>query len=118
MVAVASEICQHLSAKGVATLGVTAIAASMRRTTILWIFLLALPSLSAVPRDRAISFIGEASENQTFRKSIGHGLDFVLVPSSMGGDIIGWTISVSPQDKPAGRECDDFVAEHAQHPLP
>jgi len=76
----------------------------MKRAFILCILLATLPSLGAGPSDRSISFVGEVSEGQTFRKSIGHGLDFVLTPSDSG-----WTIEVSPHDKPTDRECDDFL---------
>jgi len=82
---------------------------SMRRVTILWLLFFTLSSLSAASQDRPITFSGEASEGQTFRRSIGNGLDFVLMPVSMGGGITGWTIEVSPQGKPSDPECNDFV---------
>jgi hypothetical protein len=81
----------------------------MRRVTILWLLFLTLSSFSAASQDRSITFSGEASEGQTFRKSIGQGLDFVLIPVSMGGGITGWTIEVSPQGKPPAPECEDFL---------
>lgn len=49
------------------------------------------------------TFSGEVSEGQTFRKSIGHGLNFALTPSSLGDS--GWVIEVSPQDKPSDPGC-------------
>ncbi|MGD0458665.1 MAG: hypothetical protein ABSC21_13090 [Terriglobia bacterium] len=79
----------------------------MRRVTILWLLFFTQSSLSAASQDRSITFSGEASEGQTFRKSIGNGLDFVLMPSS--GWSTGWTIEVSPQGKPSDPECNDFV---------
>ena len=52
------------------------------------------------------SFSGEASAGQSFRKSIGHGLDFVLISDSMQpGVITGWTIEISPQGASADAEC-------------
>jgi hypothetical protein len=81
----------------------------MRRVDILWLLFFTLSSLSAAPQDRSITFSGEASEGQTFRKSIGQGLDLVLIPVSMGGGITGWTIEVSPQGKPSDPECNDFA---------
>jgi hypothetical protein len=79
----------------------------MRRVAILWLVFFALSSLSAASQDRSITFLGEASEGQTFRKSIGHGLDFALMPSS--GWSTGWTIEVLPQGKPSAPECGDFL---------
>lgn len=81
----------------------------MRKATTLWLFFVALSSLSAGSQDHSIRFTGEASEGQAFRKSIGHGLDFVLMPASMGGGITGWTIEVSPQGQSSDPECDHFA---------
>jgi hypothetical protein len=81
----------------------------MRRVAILWLVCFALSSLSAASQDRSVTIVGEVTEGQTFRKSIGHGLDFVLMPSSWGDDITGWTLEVSPQGKPTDPECDDFL---------
>jgi hypothetical protein len=57
----------------------------------------ALSSLSAISQESPVTFTGEAVEGQSFRKSIGWGLDFVLEPNSDGDT--GWTIEVSPQGK-------------------
>jgi len=76
---------------------------------ILWLVGFALSNLSAAAQDRNFTFTGEASEGKSFRKDIGHGLDFVLTPASMGGGITGWTIEISPQGKPSDPECGDFV---------
>jgi hypothetical protein len=83
----------------------------MRRVAILWLFFVALSSVSAGSQDRSISFSGQVSQGQTFRKSIGHGLDFVLTPISgqQSGDLTGWTIGVSPQGQPSDPECKDFA---------
>ena len=70
-------------------------------------FVLALSSISAAPQDRSVTFTGEATEGQTFRKNIGHGLDFVLMPNSIG--ITGWTLEVSPQGTPSDPDCRDFL---------
>ena len=82
---------------------------SVKRAAILWVFLVALASLSAGAQDHSISFSGEVTQGQTFRKSVGHGLDFVLTPSSMGGGITGWIIQVSPHGQTVDPECTDFV---------
>lgn len=73
------------------------------------LFFLALSSVSAAPQDRSVAFLGEATEGQTFRKNIGHGLAFVLMPDSMGGGITGWTIAISPQGKASDPDCEDFL---------
>jgi hypothetical protein len=56
--------------------------ASLKGAAILWVFFAALSSVSAGSQDRSIGFSGQVSQGQTFRKSIGHGLDFVLTPIS------------------------------------
>jgi hypothetical protein len=81
----------------------------MRAAAILWLFFGTLSSLSGGLQDHSIRFGGEASQGQTFRKSIGHGLDFLLRPNSAQlGVITGWTIEVSPQGQPSDPECRDF----------
>ncbi len=80
----------------------------MKRVANLGLIFLALSSLRAAPQDRSVTFIGEATEGQTFRKSIGHGLDFVLTPNLMGGGITGWIIEISPQGTPSDPGCKDF----------
>ena len=84
---------------------------SVKRAAILWVFLVALASLSSGAQDHSISFSGEVSQGQTFRKSIGHGLDFVLMPlpEPQSGDLTGWTIAVSPQGRSSDPECKDFA---------
>jgi len=82
---------------------------SVKRAAILWMFLVALASLSSGAQDHSVSFSGEVSQGQTFRKSIGHGLDFVLTPSSTEDGTTGWTIQVSPQGQTVDPECTDFV---------
>jgi hypothetical protein len=72
-------------------------------------FVLALSSVSAAQQDRSATITGEATEGQPFRKSISHGLDFVLMPDSMGSGITGWTLEVSPQGTPANPDCKDFL---------
>lgn len=79
----------------------------MRRVAILWLVFLALSSLNAASQDNLVTFTGEASEGQTFRKDIGHGLDLVLMPNSDGDT--GWTIEVSPQGKAFDPECGDLL---------
>lgn len=79
----------------------------MRRVAILWLVFLAFSSLNAASQDNLVTFTGEASEGQTFRKDIGHGLDLVLMPNSDGDT--GWTIEVSPQGKPFDPECGDLL---------
>lgn len=81
----------------------------MRILAVLWLALFALSSLGTDSPGLSLTFAGEATEGQTFRKGIGHGLEFVLMPSSMGDGISGWTIMVSPQVKPSDPECADFV---------
>ena len=80
---------------------------AMKRIVSLGLIFLALLSVSAAPQDRSVVFTGEATEGKTFRKSIGHALDFVLMPDS-GGET-GWTIEVLPAGKPANPDCEDFV---------
>jgi hypothetical protein len=79
----------------------------MKRIPNLGLIFLALSSIGAAPQDRSVAFIGEATEEQTFRKSIGGGLDFVLMPNSDGDT--GWTIAISPQDKESDPDCEDFL---------
>ena len=79
----------------------------MKRLAILWMAFIVLSSLSAASQDHPFTFAGEATEGLTFRKDIGHGLDFVLMPNS--GDETGWTIEVVPQVKPSNPECEDFL---------
>lgn len=72
-------------------------------------FLLLLPlGLAASPDDRRITFTGELSEGQTFRRDIGRGLDLVLEPSP--GETTGWTLEVLPQGKTSGSACGDLLA--------
>lgn len=82
---------------------------SVKRVAILWLFFVALSGVSARSQDRSISFSGAVSQGQTFRKSIGHGLEFVLTPSSRGGGITGWTIQVSPHGQTSDPQCRDFA---------
>ena len=64
---------------------------------------------TAAPSER-ITFTGEVSENQTFRRSIGHGLELELQPTDMDpGNITGWTIGVAPAERPSDPECADYV---------
>ncbi|MFZ0964507.1 MAG: hypothetical protein WAO35_26890 [Terriglobia bacterium] len=81
----------------------------MRRVANVWLIFFAFSSFGAAPPDRSVTFIGEATEGQTFRKDIGHGLDFVLMPDAGGRRITGWTIEVSPQGKPSDPQCEDFL---------
>jgi hypothetical protein len=82
---------------------------AMKRIVNLGLILVALSGVSTARQDHLVTFVGEATEGQTFRKSIGSGLDFVLMPDSMGGGITGWTIEVSPQGTPSDPECKDFL---------
>ena len=79
----------------------------MKRAAIVWMILLAISTYRVVAADSSTTFEGEVSEGQTFRKSIGHGLEFILMPSV--DESTGWTIEVSPQGKPSDPECEDFV---------
>jgi hypothetical protein len=79
----------------------------MKRVAILWLVFFALSSLSAVSQDRPLTFTGEAFEGKPFRKDIGHGLDFVLMPNADGST--GWTIEVLPQRTPSDLDCNDFA---------
>jgi hypothetical protein len=81
----------------------------MRKSAFFFIslFFLALSSISAAPQDRLVTFVGETTEGQTFRKSIGRGRDFVLMPNSNGET--GWTLEVSPQGRPSDPDCKDFL---------
>ena len=81
----------------------------MRSAAVLWLLFVAFSGPSASSQDRSISFSGEVSEGQTFRKSVGHGLDLVLTPASMGDGISGWTIEVSPQGQPSDPECTNYA---------
>jgi hypothetical protein len=74
---------------------------------ILWLVFFALSNLSVVSQARPLTFTGEASEGRTFRKDIGHGLDFVLMPNS--DESTGWTIEVLPQRTPSDLDCNDFA---------
>jgi hypothetical protein len=79
------------------------------RVTLLCLVFFALLSLGAVSQDHPLTFTAEVSAGKTFRRSIGHGLDLVLVPDSTEGSISGWTIEVSPQIKASNPECTDFL---------
>lgn len=79
------------------------------RATILVLVFTALSTFNGQSQDRTITFSGQVSEGQPFSRSIGHGLDFVLTPASMGDDITGWTIEVSPQGEPPAPECNHFA---------
>ncbi len=82
----------------------------MRGTAILCLFFGTLSSLGGGLQDHSTRFGGEVSQGQTFRKGIGHGLDFVLMPSSEhSGWYTGWTIKISPQGQPSDPDCDDFA---------
>jgi len=80
----------------------------MRRTLIAWLIFTALAGASVSSQERPLKFSGEVSEGQMFRKSLGHGLDFVLAPTREP-EITGWTVKVSPRDKPLDAECADFL---------
>jgi len=82
---------------------------SVKKAAILSAFLVILPTLGADAQGQLITFPGEVSQGQTFRRSIGHGLDFVLTAASWGDDITGWTIQVSPQGRVSDPECTDFA---------
>jgi hypothetical protein len=79
----------------------------MRKVAILWLACSVLPSLNAFSQNRSVTLKGEATEGQPFRKSIGEGLDFVLIPNSDGDS--GWTIAISPQIKASDLDCEDFL---------
>jgi hypothetical protein len=81
----------------------------MMQVPILWLICFALSSLSAATQNSSTTFVGEAVEGRTFRKSVGHGLDFVLMPDSIGGGITGWALEVSPQGTPSDPDCGDFL---------
>jgi len=81
----------------------------MKIATLLCLLFFALPNLQAVSQDHPLTFTAEVSEGQTFRKSIGRGLDLVLTSSQMGDRFSGWTIEVSPQVKASDPDCTDFV---------
>src|SRR5690348_4346832 len=80
----------------------------MRRTIIAWVIVTALAGARISSQEPPLKFSGEVSEGQTFRKSLGHGLDFVLAPTTEP-EITGWTVKVSPRDKPLDPECADFL---------
>jgi hypothetical protein len=80
---------------------------NVRRVTTIWLVFLALSNVRAASQGRPLTLAGELSEGQTFRKSIGHGLDFVLTPTP--GWFTGWILGVSPQGRPSDPDCRDFV---------
>ena len=75
----------------------------MGKFVVLWLVGAALSGQSAVSQDRPFTFTGEAVEGQTFRKNIGRGLDFVLVPTVDAST--GWTLEVLPQHA----SCEDLL---------
>lgn len=82
----------------------------MKRAAISGVILGALLSLAAGAQRDSLTFSGEVSLGQTFRKNIGHGLDFVLKPSTEApGKITGWTIEVSPRTPLSNSRCIDYV---------
>ena len=80
-----------------------------RKAIVLWLLCWALLGVRAEGQNRAIRFAGEVAQGLTYHKDIGHKLDFVLTPASMGGGITGWTILISPQGQTPNPECRDFA---------
>ncbi len=85
--------------------------AGVKQGVVLWLLCGAIPGLCADGRDRTVRFSGEVARGLTFRKDIGHGLEFVLTPLSgkMPPELSGWTIEVLPQGNPSDSECRNFV---------
>ena len=82
----------------------------MRTASLLAVTLLAFFICTARAQVRSVTFSDAVSEDQTYRKDIGHGLDFVLSPDTMEpGVITGWTIEVAPLSPPPDPECSDFA---------
>lgn len=83
----------------------------MRKAIVLWLLCGSLWGQCADGRDRTLRFAGEVARDQTFRKDIGRGLDFVLTPlkEPPSGGLTGWTIQVSPHGRPPAPECTDFL---------
>jgi hypothetical protein len=85
-------------------------ARKLTKASLLALLCIALPIPLARAREGRVNFSGEVSQGQTFRKSIGHGLEFLLVPDTMQpGVITGWTIEVAPHGTPPEPQCRDFV---------
>ncbi len=60
--------------------------------------------------DKLVRFAGEVSRGREFRRPIGRGLIFVLVPdNSYPGIISGWTITVSPERPQEEPDCTDYA---------
>jgi hypothetical protein len=82
----------------------------MRLAPLLGPFVVALCAAPVSAQVHSITFSGEVSENQVFRKQIAQGLDFVLTPNTMQpGVITGWIIEVSPHIRPTDPQCHDFA---------
>jgi hypothetical protein len=59
---------------------------------------------------KRVRFSGEVAHDHEFRRPIGHGLVFVLVPdNSYPGAISGWTITIAPEAKQDHTDCSDFA---------
>jgi hypothetical protein len=84
---------------------------NVRKAFVLCLLCGSLLGQCAEGQDRTIRFAGEVAQGLTYRKDIGHGLDFVLkpLPAPQSGDFTGWTIEVSPQGRQPDPVCRDFV---------
>ena len=84
---------------------------SVKKALILWLLCGLLLSWHAEGQDRTIRFAGEVARGLSYRKNIGHRLDFVLTPlrGPPSGGLTGWTIQISPQDSPPDPECTDYL---------
>jgi len=58
---------------------------------------------------KLVRFAGEVERDHEFRRPIGHGLVFALIPDRFyPGVISGWTITVSPQGPVENGECQEY----------
>lgn len=61
-------------------------------------------------QDKLIRFEGEVSRDHEFRRPIGQGLVFALIPErSYPGVISGWTITVSPAAPAGNAACQEYA---------
>lgn len=63
-----------------------------------------------VSKDKLLRFAGEVARGHEFRRLIGHGLVFALIPDGFDQTVPGgWTITIAPDKLASNPECRDFV---------
>ncbi len=80
----------------------------MRKLATWFLTFFALSTFGATSQGRSITFEGQAAEGQSYRKSIGPGLDFVLMPNQDW--TTGWIIKILPDDNSCDLSSGDFLS--------